>query len=255
MRWLPAAFLVGVGALLFSGLLLVTPACGGGGGGGTGGMPGGPTVLFTESFDGPWPSSSWTPSSLTEIGIDAGYGAPTAPCLRLNDPGVERPFVTTSVQPWPVAGGILICVRVRLPDDSLCKTVIQPVEYYPIIEILPASSGIPIAGVQFLRHTCDPATGRGGTNLRYWSRNDNNNAVEALPAGWVTGQWMTFCFIVRSDGDALWMRDGVTKLETVSGPYWPMDTNESYMLRLLGVQAYPTDPRQPIHFDDAHVEK
>jgi hypothetical protein len=252
MRWNPVVRLTGFGTMLLAGLLFLTSSCGGGGGGDP---PPGPTVLFVESFDGPWPSMEWVPSSLTDIGLDSSYGATAAPCLRIGDPGIETPFVTSSVQPWPVAGGIQVCVRVRLPDDSLCKTVIQPGEYYSFIEILQLSSGTPIAGVQFLRHTCVPTTGAGDTNLRYWSRNDNNNAVETFPGGWITGQWMTFCFVVRSDGDALWTRDGITKLETTSGPYWPMDTSESYILRLSGVRAYPSDPRQPIHFDDVHVEK
>lgn len=252
MRWNPTMCLTGFGTLLLAGLLSITCSCGGGGGGGT---PPGPTVLFVESFDGPWPSMEWVPSSLTEIGLDGSHGATTAPCLRIGDPGIEIPFVTSSVQPWPVTGGIRVCVRVRLPNDSLCQTVIQPAEYYSFIDVLQLSSGTRIAGVQFRRRECVVTSGAGDTDLRYWSRNDNNDAVETFIGGAIRGQWMTFCFVVRSDGDALWTRDGVTKLETTSGPYWPMDTGESYMLRLSGVRADPSDPRQPIHFDDVHVEK
>ncbi len=190
-----ARWLLGIGAVALA-------SCGGGGGHHHAPPP--PTVLFEESFDGPFPGA-WDIVQPTAA-VNAGDGAP-APCVALLGGGSGQPWIEHRPSPpwaWSWEGGIEIFVYACFLEGAA----------FGAAEIDVLSLDLYAPGVDGTDARVDAqGTAATGVTLTYQILTQGGwvESVETLPPG---DGWHDYAYEVRYDGTASWYRDGLERLST-----------------------------------------
>lgn len=198
-----------------------------------------PTLLFSDMFDGGL--GNWVLSDVNRVVVDGDVGAPSAPSMRFQDGMASATLDAGAFSP---ADGLRMCVRVRPPSDDLCgnNNVGAVLGSLDITRI----TGSPIAAtIQFNRSNCNS-----GSYTEFWYKFGQTTANrEQFGMGQVMGQFFDFCFSIDANGNASWLRDGVTKAQSFS----PLATDQLLGLQLtgllLGADAWS------IHFDDVRIDR
>jgi len=190
-----AGWLLAIGAAALA-------SCGGGGGHHHGPPP--PTVLFEESFDGPFPGA-WEVVQPTAV-VNAGDGQP-APCVDLLGGGMAQPWIQHRPSPpwaWTWEGGIEVFVYACFLEGAAFGAA--------EIDVLSLDSVAP--GVDGTDASVDvQGSWATGLTVTYSILTQGGwvQAVENLPPG---AGWHDYAYEVRYDGTASWYRDGLERLST-----------------------------------------
>ena len=189
------------------------------------------TLLFSDNFDGGFPTGSWniTGPSASFV-IDNSTGGFSPPSLQVE--GGTSASAQVFANPFDAVTGLRFLVGVRLPPTGGAAGI----NGIPLVEIVRESTGQSAARLEL-----NIGNSPNEASFAYFLPGRTNTEPATL------GQFFAFSFTVNPDGTSNWARNGINVADDSSTAL----AGEIFRLRIHAVGVATWD----VNYDDVEVRK